>query len=136
MADLGRSVSDWLAAARAGSSEALGELLEAFRGYLLVIARAELAPDLQAKRGASDLVQDTFADAKRDFSQFVGNSEAELRAWLRRILLNRLASFASSFRETSEISATAASKVSSFAFDGTRYPLIFRTNCSAASWIS
>jgi hypothetical protein len=36
----------WLAAARGGSREALGQLLEACRGYLLLIAQRELDPDL------------------------------------------------------------------------------------------
>src|SRR5262249_25191343 len=49
-----------LNAARAGSAQALGEALEACRGYLLQIARQELDADLQAKGGASDLVQETF----------------------------------------------------------------------------
>ena len=39
-------------------------------------------------------------------------------------------------RDTVAISSTAASKTSSFARDGCRYPLILRTNCSAAAWIS
>jgi RNA polymerase sigma-70 factor, ECF subfamily len=89
----------WLPTARAGSAEALGQALEACRGYLLLIARRELSPDLQAKAGASDLVQQTFLEAQRDFGRFHGDSEAELRAWLRRLLLNNLANFARLYRE-------------------------------------
>src|SRR5262249_18371673 len=89
-----------LARARAGDGEALGRLLDGCRGYLLLIARQELDADLQAKGGASDLVQDTFVDAQRDFIRFVGGDEAELLAWLRRILLNNLANFTRGFRET------------------------------------
>src|SRR5262245_58290664 len=74
----------WLSDARAGSPEALGAVLEACRGYLLLIAQGELSPDLRAKAGASDLVQQTFLDAQRDFGRFRGESVAELRAWLRR----------------------------------------------------
>jgi RNA polymerase sigma-70 factor (ECF subfamily) len=92
--------SQVLAQARAGSPDALGRLLDDCRGYLLMIARQELAPDLQAKGGASDLVQETFVDAQRDFVRFVGADEAELRAWLRRILLNNLANFTRGFRGT------------------------------------
>jgi RNA polymerase sigma-70 factor (ECF subfamily) len=92
--------SQALAQARAGSPDALGRLLDDCRGYLLMIARQELAPDLQAKGGASDLVQETFVDAQRDFVRFVGADEAELRAWLRRILLNNLANFTRGFRGT------------------------------------
>src|SRR5262245_46125324 len=86
--------------ARAGEGEALGQLLDGCRGYLLMIARQELDEDLRAKGGASDLVQETFVDAQRDFARFAGGDEAELRAWLRRILLNNLANFTRGYRET------------------------------------
>jgi hypothetical protein len=43
-----------LAAARAGSREALGQALQACRGYLLLLAERELDADLRAKGGASD----------------------------------------------------------------------------------
>jgi RNA polymerase sigma-70 factor (ECF subfamily) len=95
-----RKFLESLARARAGEGEALGQLLVGFRGYLLKIAREELDADLQAKGGASDLVQETFVDARRDFARFVGGDEAELRAWLRRILLNNLANFTRGYRET------------------------------------
>jgi RNA polymerase sigma-70 factor (ECF subfamily) len=91
-----------LSAARTGSAEALGEALEACRGYLLLIARRELGPDLQAKAGASDLVQQTFLEAQRDFAGFHGDTKAELLAWLRRLLLNNLANFARDYRETAK----------------------------------
>ena len=57
-----------LAAARAGSREALGRVLESCRGYLLLIAQQELDPALQARGGASDLVQQTFLEAQADLS--------------------------------------------------------------------
>ena len=50
-------VARWLAQARAGSQEALGQALEACRGYLLLVARREMGADLQAKGGESDLVR-------------------------------------------------------------------------------
>src|SRR5205823_5326264 len=73
-----RDVAQWLPAARAGSSEALGEILEACRGYLLLLAQEELDPGLQAKGGASDLVQQTFMEAQQDFARFQGDSEGAL----------------------------------------------------------
>ena len=85
--------AEWLAQARAGSLESLGRVLEACRGYLLLIAQQELEPELQAKGGASDLVQETFLKAHRHFPRFHGHSEAELLAWLRRLLLNNLIDF-------------------------------------------
>src|SRR5262245_30889414 len=90
----------WLPAARAGSNEALGQALEACRHYLLHLAERELDPALRAKGGASDLVQQTFLEAQRDFGRFQGSSAEQLRAWLRQVLRNNLASFARQFRET------------------------------------
>jgi RNA polymerase sigma-70 factor (ECF subfamily) len=89
----------WLAAAQAGSREALGQVLETYRGYLLLVADRELDPELRAKGGASDMVQDTFLEAQRDFGQFHGASVDELRAWLRRLLLNNVANFTRQYRE-------------------------------------
>ena len=89
-----------LAQARTGSGEALGRLLESCRGYLLMVARQELDADLQAKGGPSDVVQETFLDAHRDFPRFHGDSETELLAWLRCLLLNNLANFTRRYRDT------------------------------------
>lgn len=97
-----KKIEQWLPDAKAGSAAALGQVLEASRKYLLWMARRELDPDLQPKAGASDLVQDTLLEAHRDFGQFQGKSEAELLAWLRRLLLNNLANFARSYRRTAK----------------------------------
>jgi RNA polymerase sigma-70 factor (ECF subfamily) len=77
--------------ARAGDGRALGRLLEQYRGYLVLLARLEIGRRLQGKVDAGDLVQETFLEAHRDFGQFHGDSEAELVAWLRRILATNLA---------------------------------------------
>src|SRR5262245_57514454 len=98
MADLFVDVAHWLPDARAGSSEALGQVLEACRGYLLMIAQQELEPALQAKGGASDLVQQTFLEAQRDFAGFEGSTREALLAWMRRLLLNNLANFRREYR--------------------------------------
>jgi len=98
----GEHIDKHLPAAKAGSSQALGEILEASRRYLLWVARNELEPDLQAKAGASDMVQMTFLEAQRDFGQFQGKTEAEFLAWLRRLLVNNLANFARDYRQTAK----------------------------------
>jgi RNA polymerase sigma-70 factor (ECF subfamily) len=92
-----------LSQARSGSAAALGRLLEQYRAYLLLVAERELDPALRAKGGASDLVQETFLEAQRDLPRlFTGSSDEELRAWLRRLLLNNLCTFARSFRGTAK----------------------------------
>jgi RNA polymerase sigma-70 factor (ECF subfamily) len=87
------ALTELLAQAHAGSVEATGRLLETFRPYLLAIANQELDTDLRAKGGASDLVQDTFAEALRGINAFRGQSEREFLAWLRQILLHNIANF-------------------------------------------
>jgi RNA polymerase sigma-70 factor (ECF subfamily) len=92
--------SAWLPAAHAGCREALGQALEACRGYLLHVAERELDPELRAKGGASDLVQQTFLEAQRDFAHFQGNTEADLLAWLRHLLRHNLGKFRRAYRRT------------------------------------
>ena len=89
-----------LAAARAGSREALGQVLSQYHCYLLQVARRQLARDLQAKGDASDLVQETFLEAQRFFDRFEGHSGDELRAWLRCVLVHQSAKVGRRFRST------------------------------------
>src|SRR5215470_2137333 len=77
--------------ARAGDATTLGRLLELYRRYLALLARVQIGQRLQGKVDASDLVQETFLEAHRNFSRFRGHSEAELITWLRRILAANLA---------------------------------------------
>lgn len=80
-----------LARAQTGCPQALGALLEGCRQYLLLVANAQLEGSLRTKAGASDLVQETFLKAQRNFTRFAGETESELLAWLRTILLRNLA---------------------------------------------
>ena len=80
-----------LAQARAGNVAALGRLLELYRNYLRLLARAMIGQALRVRLDASDLVQETFLKAHREFRQFMGSTEPELTAWLRQILVRTLA---------------------------------------------
>jgi len=100
MAEQAQDAVILIQAARAGSREALGNALETYRNYLLLIAERELGDDLRAKGGASDLVQEAFLEAHKDFARFQGETEADLRSWLRTLLLNRLSKFARRYRQT------------------------------------
>jgi RNA polymerase sigma-70 factor (ECF subfamily) len=80
-----------LAGARAGDEAARGRLLELYRNYLRFMARSLISQPLQARVDASDLVQETFLKAYREFAGFLGSTEPELVAWLRQILVRALA---------------------------------------------
>ncbi len=64
--------------------------LEQYRGYLKLLAELQLNPRLRVKEGASDIVQETMLDAHRDFADFRGKTDLELRAWLKMILTRNL----------------------------------------------
>jgi RNA polymerase sigma-70 factor, ECF subfamily len=49
-----------------------------------------ISPKYQAKFDASDIVQETLADAQQHLADFRGKSEAELTSWLRRMLSRNL----------------------------------------------
>jgi RNA polymerase sigma-70 factor (ECF subfamily) len=77
--------------ARTDRDQALGQLLELYRNYLVILARLQIGRRLQGKADAADLVQETFLDAHRNFGRFRGTTEGEFAAWLRQILAGRLA---------------------------------------------
>ena len=94
------SIGHWLSKAKSGSSDAVEQLLVHCRNYLLLVANRELDADLKGKFGASDLVQESLLEAHRDFDQFEGTSEADILAWLRKILLNNLGEQRKRFKGT------------------------------------
>lgn len=77
--------------ARRGDADSRGRLLDEYRRYLGLLARLEIDRRLQGKVDPSDLVQETFLDAHRDFRLFRGATENELMAWLRQLLACNLA---------------------------------------------
>jgi RNA polymerase sigma-70 factor (ECF subfamily) len=82
-----------LAAARRGDRHSLGELLTLYRNYLMLLATTQIERRLQPRVSPSDIVQETMLRAHRHFAQFHGQSERELLAWLRQILVNSLGRF-------------------------------------------
>jgi RNA polymerase sigma-70 factor (ECF subfamily) len=86
--------------ARAGDVPAVGRLLELYRAYLAVLARVQIGKRLQGKVDASDLVQEAFLGACRDFPQFRGTTEREFLAWLRQILASLLANLVRHYQGT------------------------------------
>jgi RNA polymerase sigma-70 factor (ECF subfamily) len=78
------------AAAREGSGSCLGRLLVLYTNYLKLLVVAQMDSRLRARVSPSDIVQDAFFEAHRDFGQFRGQSTAEFVAWLRKILVNNI----------------------------------------------
>jgi RNA polymerase sigma-70 factor (ECF subfamily) len=72
--------------ARSGDGAARGALLERYRTYLLVLARAQIGRRLRGKVDAADVVQEVCLEAHRHFAGFRGDTEGALLGWLRQIL--------------------------------------------------
>ena len=77
--------------ARHGSHHALAQVINDYRAYLTLLARAQKHRYLQAKFDDSDLVQETCLQAHQSFQQFNGTSEAEFMQWLRKIMAHTAA---------------------------------------------
>jgi RNA polymerase sigma-70 factor (ECF subfamily) len=81
-----------LAHARQGDRTSLGAIAELYSNYLKLLARVQIDRHLQRRLSPSDLVQETFVKAWANFGQFRGQTEQELLAWLRSILVNAVKS--------------------------------------------
>ena len=68
-----------------GNREVLGDLLERYRSYLVLVSRQQMNPKVAVRCSASDIVQETFAEAYLGFERFSGSTEAQFSAWLGRI---------------------------------------------------
>lgn len=77
--------------ARQGNAEALGLLMEQYRNYLKLLAKAQIGKQLQGKVDASDVVQEAFIDVHRYIGNFRGTSEPQFVHWLREVLAGTLA---------------------------------------------
>jgi RNA polymerase sigma-70 factor (ECF subfamily) len=78
------------ASAKQGSASCLGRLLTLYSNYLKLLIAAQLDDRLRVRVSPSDIVQETFFEAHRDFHQFRGQSTGEFVAWLRKILVNNM----------------------------------------------
>lgn len=61
------------------------------RDYLTVLAQMQITDQLRSKIDTSDVVHETLLKAHQSRDDFAGSSEAELLAWLRRIMANTIA---------------------------------------------
>jgi RNA polymerase sigma-70 factor (ECF subfamily) len=95
-------VPSLLAQARSGCATAVARLLQEYRPFLLLLADQEIPPDVRAKVGLSDLVQDTLLSAHRGLPGFAGTTAAEFRSWLRLILAHQATNLVNHFRHTAK----------------------------------
>jgi RNA polymerase sigma-70 factor (ECF subfamily) len=77
-------------------------LVDRYRSWLQLLARLQVDSQFQGKFDASDLVQQTLLEACRDLSQFRGQTEVELLAWLRQVLAHVLAHEVRRYRGTQQ----------------------------------
>src|SRR3954464_13687147 len=80
-----------MAKARAGETDALGELCALYRNYLRMVVRTGLGPKLRERVELSDVVQEALVEGIRQFPQFTGQNEEALVGWLRRLVGQKLA---------------------------------------------
>lgn len=77
-------------AARAGKREAYEELFCTYREDLARRLRGRMPAELERRVDASDVIQEALVDAVKAFESFEYRGEGSFRAWLGRILENRL----------------------------------------------
>ncbi|MEN1679856.1 MAG: sigma-70 family RNA polymerase sigma factor [Planctomycetota bacterium] len=92
--------SDLINQARVGDAASLGQIVREVHSYLLAIAEAQVGSGLRGKFGPSDIVQQSLMEASQTMDSFRGTTEAELRSWLKRIVLHNLTDAARQYTST------------------------------------
>lgn len=91
MAEPTEPVTELLDALRQGDAAAQGRVLSRYQAWLKLLARMQIDSQFHGKFGPSDVVQQTMLEAVRALPRFRGQTEAELLAWLRKVLAHVLA---------------------------------------------
>jgi RNA polymerase sigma-70 factor, ECF subfamily len=79
-----------LAAARAGSADAMGTLFERHSRRLLAIIRLRLGPGLRGHLESRDVLQETWLKALGHVDGFRGDQSTSFVAWMARIAANEI----------------------------------------------
>lgn len=75
----GLRLSKMIDRAKTGADRSqIGQLLDIYRNYLILIAQGQINARMRLRVEASDVVQETFLEAHRDFPKFRGKTEGEL----------------------------------------------------------
>jgi len=80
-----KSVLNELIANARSSRGGLGELLERYRPFLLLMAQRRIGLRLAVRCAPEDVVQQTYVEAQQAFPSFRGATAAEFSAWIQRI---------------------------------------------------
>ncbi len=93
---------DLIHRAKAGERQALEELIETWRTYLLHVTQGSLGQQMQAKLGASDIVQSACLEVHKHFDDFCGESVEEWKSWLRNLLVRDIQDARRRFQESAK----------------------------------
>ena len=88
---------DLIKNAKQGCDESISVIATQMRGYLKSIADNGIAAGLQSKISSSDVVQISLMEAQEGIANFRGSSEAELKKWLKRIVMHNMTDEAKRF---------------------------------------
>ena len=76
--------------ARLGCENSRANLLKRLQPFLNSIAARHNDPRSRSKQGLSDIVQQSFVRVIENFDNFRGNCGAELRGWLKQLVINEI----------------------------------------------
>ncbi len=102
-----------LHAARQGDNRALEELCLHLRSYLSEVVTHQLGGRLRAKVAESDIIQQTMLDACRSFADFRGNTEEQLKAWVKQALQHNIIDASRRFHDTQRRQASRERRLDS-----------------------
>lgn len=82
---------DFLELAKTGDKDAVGRLLELYRGHLLRIVQFRISPQIARGVDASDVIQEAFTEINQRLPEYLRDQEVPFFVWARFIVLQRLA---------------------------------------------
>ena len=85
-----QSISSLLPKAKQGCRTAQSELFRQLQDYFLILARHQLDNQLANRLNPSDVVQESLTKAAQGIRDFRGETAAEIRAWLKAIVINEV----------------------------------------------